>query len=122
MKIETKFNMNQTVWHIDRKYVWEEHDCYTCNNTGHVTIKKKEFTCPNCRGLGNKNTRYITHVPIKNKICSIDISIDDDGKEIEYQVGADMYDSVYLEECEVYTSEKQAQKVCNKLNAEDNKK
>jgi len=53
MSIETKFNLGDKVWRIidQRRYI--SVDCDICNCTGKVSIKGKNFDCPNCHGEGH---------------------------------------------------------------------
>lgn len=55
MKIETKFSINDTVWHIwkERKQEWES--CPACSGSGQITLAdEKNRLCPECYGRCGK--------------------------------------------------------------------
>lgn len=57
MKIETKFDLGQTVYFIEENTVQmlETEPCDVCNETGRVKIKGQEYMCPKC---GGRLTKY----------------------------------------------------------------
>jgi len=55
MKLESKFDLNQKVWHIgnhpEKKWV----KCETCEGTGRIHAGKKDWDCPDCCNRGGKS-------------------------------------------------------------------
>ena len=53
MKIESKFNIGDKVYHVSGacvEYPKVRVECDTCDTTGHITVKGKTYLCPECRG------------------------------------------------------------------------
>lgn len=69
MKIETKFDIGQTVYFIEEKTALTptSEPCDVCNETGRVTIKNMEYMCPKCGG------RLMTFEELKVQCVASDI-------------------------------------------------
>lgn len=106
MKIETKFDVGQTVWQV-----YHEHNtvpCNICDGTGWVEIKGTSWLCPSCRG-GKKMIApdcYETH---KEMIEQIRVG----PSGVSYMVGLGT-----MIEADVFQTEEAAQAEADRLNME----
>ena len=51
MKIETKFNIGDSVWGVDSDTFRRIVKCKPCSNTGKISIGGEELLCPKCNGV-----------------------------------------------------------------------
>ena len=70
MQITTKFNVNQRVFCVDKERRIIKKPCNICNGKGTVTLKDKEYKCPECHGNGYGEYRnvYVVHEAVINRI------------------------------------------------------
>lgn len=70
MQIETKFNVNDRVFCIDKERQTIKKTCSLCNGCGTVTLKGKKYKCPECFGNGYEEYQnvYVFHEAIINRI------------------------------------------------------
>ena len=55
MKFETKFELGDEVWTIEKRHRIEVSSCPSCEGHGWIKTKDKEiWNCPNCRGERTK--------------------------------------------------------------------
>jgi predicted RNA-binding Zn-ribbon protein involved in translation (DUF1610 family) len=130
MKIETKFNVGDTVYAIahfsEEKFI----TCPTCNGLLKITINGKTFTCPDCYGHGGEKIWLPKKWDIYNEegmlagynhVNKIDIDINKKGMEIRYILGTKYSKSesgtLWLEE-DLFFSKEKALKECEKRNLE----
>ena len=117
MKIETKFDLGQMVYCCDFKtHEFKKITCETCNGTGRIEIKKKNFSCVDCKGFKYKTTsEKIENIWIPfprdgaSKVWGINIK----EKFISYNI--DMND---VRESEIFASLEECQAECDRRNKE----
>lgn len=70
MQIETKFNVNQKVFCVEKERRIIKKPCHICNGSGIVTLKGKEYKCPECsgNGYGEYQNVYVIHEAVINRI------------------------------------------------------
>lgn len=70
MHIETKFNVNQKVFCVEKERRIIKKPCNICNGKGTVTLKGKEYKCPECSGNGYGEYRnvYVVYEAVINRI------------------------------------------------------
>jgi len=136
------FNLGDKVYHISFNITSKLVDCDVCSATGMVSLANERFLCPKCRGQ-RQNTLYekrkwvvcpdvltialvrSTKALVIPKYRQDDFSYDSDDKcyyEYEYmckETGT-FSGSVYDHKC-VFSSKNEAQKECNKRNADERK-
>lgn len=78
--------------------------CYTCEGARSISIKGKDFRCPNCDGLGHVKDPTVKKVQRAGKICEITIRR---SGHIHYLVG--LWDTRY-EEYQLFASEEECMK------------
>ena len=82
MQIETKFNVNQKVFCVDKERRIIKKPCKICNSSGTVKLKGKNYKCPAC----SSNVEYRnTHVIHEAVISKIKVSISDGQVHISYR-------------------------------------
>lgn len=71
MKIETKFNLGDEVFAIQKDRLQQEAPCSVCKDTHKISVEGVEFRCPQCGG--DKYWKYQTRwfVPFSSKIGQI---------------------------------------------------
>lgn len=116
MKLETKFNLNDVVYVIEkRKYIYK--DCNICENTGKITYKNQEYLCPECHGERKRIDKVYWQVE-EFTINGILVSIKSNNL-ISILYKNNEYDSKY--EYNIYKTKEEAQKQCDRLNQGLNK-
>ena len=70
MHIETKFNVNQKVFCVEKERRIIKKPCNICNGCGTVTLKGKKYKCPECSGnvYGEYQDVYVVHEAVINRI------------------------------------------------------
>lgn len=70
MQIETKFNVNQKVFCVDKERRLIKKPCNICNSKRTVTLKGKEYKCPECsgKGYGEYKSVYVINEAVVNRI------------------------------------------------------
>lgn len=107
MRIDTKYDVGQAVWYIDRK--WAPTPCNICEQEGSVLIKGHAFMCPACRG--NKNIMDETKQYEALATTVMAITVTEDG--LEYQCDR----TFGFGEDDIYPTEALAQAECDRRNA-----
>lgn len=69
MTINTKYDVGQQVWVIDKE--WRTIPCDVCDGAGYVTIKGYLLGCPMCRGQKVKSDETDKFVPCDATINGI---------------------------------------------------
>lgn len=109
MKIETKYDVGQTVWQVYPKHVTAP--CNVCDGTGWVELKGNSWLCPSCRG-GKTMLVPGCHEPHKDKIEDIRVS----SGGVSYTVGFGI-----MPEDELFPIKEEAQAEADRLNMEAGK-
>jgi len=119
--VETKFNLEDEVYHTTIKYEpFPPPKCKTCNGKGTIgepcPTCQRAFTCPDCR-----LTSYVVEhkqvmvVQGPYHILGIEIFIDrDEGTEIIYH----FEDDLSVDESKLYATKEEAEAVCKAFNDE----
>lgn len=70
MQIKTKFSVNQKVFCVDKERRMTKKPCNICNGKGTITLKGKEYKCPEChgKGYGEYKNVYVIHEAVINRI------------------------------------------------------
>lgn len=70
MQIKTKFSVNQKVFCVEKEHRMIKKPCNICNGKGTITLKGKEYKCPEChgRGYGEYKNVYVVHEAVINRI------------------------------------------------------
>lgn len=76
MIIETKYDLNDTVYCIDKDWRQKNVPCKICDSTGKVEIKGKQWVCPNCGGEKLEETERFYTVVGPGKITRIGTEVD----------------------------------------------
>lgn len=71
MQIETKFNVNQKIFCIDKERRIVKKPCNICNDKGKIKLKGKDYKCPECSGnrYGEYKDVYVVHEAVINRIA-----------------------------------------------------
>ena len=130
MELKTKFNIGDKVTGIShyRKEVFIP--CLTCDGIGEITIKDKNFKCPDCYGEGG-NTEYKTKewntaneegvMSGYNNVIKIDIDITKEETRIRYLLGrkySKSYSGTLWDENDLFKNVEEAELECTKRNKE----
>ena len=125
MQIETKFNLNDHVFHIRRCEVYQDIPCATCGESGKVTIGGDEFVCPRCKGrTKDKRTQLKWMVYDSGTIGKIEVQryTSDAPEYLEdretYMFTATGSGTVYDGDC-LFGDSEQAEAECARRNADD---
>jgi hypothetical protein len=127
MKIETRFDLGQTVWAIRHQGVYRIIACEVCGKTGKITIGTEEFVCPKCNGksahpIWSGEKHYVSCHGIVGQVAPVyvDTRFCDYAKEpIQHNY---MIDSTGVgsgqvwRENELFASREEAQAECDKRN------
>ena len=73
MQISTKFSINQKVFCVEKeRRMIKKMPCNVCNGSGNITLKGKEYKCPECYGHGYGTSKYanvfVVHEAVVNSI------------------------------------------------------
>ena len=128
MELKTKFNIGDKVTGIShyRKEVFIP--CLTCDGIGEITIKDKNFKCPDCYGEGG-NTEYKTKewntandeegMSGYNNVIKIDIDITKEEVKIRYLLGrkySKSYSGTLWDEDDLFKTTEEAEAECERRN------
>lgn len=129
MQIETKFNVNQKVFCIDKERRIIKKPCNICNGRGTIKLKGKNYKCPECHGngYGEYQNMYVVHAAT---ISKIKISISDGKVHIVYRCIYDRDADLPLKEKHkeiaipeyadgIFAIKEEAEAVCKELNGEE---
>ena len=136
MQIQTKFSLGQKVYPVVCDSETIKQDCPLCNGTGYVGIAgaNRTITCPDCcgRGYNIKQAKTQWHILKGNtKIGEVRVNVHytcnnaDDlvkEKEEQYMLYCSGVGSGTLWSKDLYATEEQAQKECDKRNNAKKKK
>jgi hypothetical protein len=116
MKIETKFDIETTVFEVDSDYNGSKIACDNCEGSGFLYSKSGiESRCGKCSGFGNIYDHKLVFKPRAFRIDFIWIKKD----AIQYASNsgyADANDIDFLSEEHLFETEEEAQKECDKRN------
>ena len=77
---ESIFELGDKVYRISRNLLHKKDNCEACDGTGKVTIKSKEYDCPDCNGRGchtnecwdnwhvDEDCGYVNAITIKSQL------------------------------------------------------
>lgn len=130
MHIETKFNVNDRVFCIDKERQTIRKPCSICNGSGIVILKGIQYQCPECSGNGQGEYlyKYVSHSATINKII---ISISKNGNmHVSYRCiydrdtglpKKDKYKEIPIAEYEnrIFTTIEEAEARCKELDEEE---
>ena len=105
MKIETKYDIGQGVWYVDK--AWKPVPCPACNQEGIVFLNDRAYTCPGCRGDKYVDDETELYEPQKTTIVSIVI----DASGLNYDMNMDM-----MAEDQFYPTESDARQEATRRN------
>lgn len=120
MKIETKFDVGDCVYCIIRNTLKEARTlgkCPICEGTRTITIKNKQFKCPECLGFGkiSKFKSVTKYSYVRGYIGSIDIT-----NNISYWIMGE-FNKIFKEE-QIFKTEEEAKNYCNSKNGQSDTK
>jgi len=130
MELKTKFNIGDKVATIQNFSEEVFKTCLTCEGSGKIQVKDKEFNCPDCYGNGGKEEWETKKWNISNdkgiltgydKVIKIDIDISKNEIKIRYILGyrySESYCGTLWSEDEVFGSIEEAQLECDRRNKE----
>lgn len=120
------FKLGQAIYHIkeiEHKFRFHK-ECHYCNNTGKILIKNQYFTCPNCNGA------FETKCVVQKVVCEPDkvksiLSFKNRNKHLEiYTNDSSGYGWIICKQDDGenlnFTSQEEAQKVCDEYNKKNN--
>jgi len=143
MKIETKFNLGQKVYHVGYKCLEKWIDCAFCGATGMVVgANQEKCSCPKCGGRKGRSIRekqawsidaILTLGEVRAHYRSKQGGIP--GKEIFSNMGpqAELYEEKYMavetgigsgsvyKGTDLFAAKEEAQTECDRRNKEDSK-
>lgn len=97
MQINTKFNVNQKVFCVEKERRIIKKPCKICNSKRIVTLKGKEYKCPECsgNGYGEYKSVYVVH---EATIGKMKINVQNDKVYVSYRCIYDRDASLPLKE------------------------
>lgn len=127
MQIETKFNVNQKVFCIEKERRIIKKPCNVCNDSETIKLKGKKYKCPECSGNGYGEYRniYVSH---KAVVSRIKISVAENGNtHITYRCIYDRVADLPLKEKHketsiaeyknrIFATQEEAEAACKELN------
>lgn len=127
MKLESKFDLNQTVWAISSDTFRHIVKCEVCSCTGKVFIGGEEFVCPKCNGRATRPQYdgvkwYISnHKAVVGKITLTrtiphSYNSDDDNRNTYMLDQSGIGSGTVWPENRLFSSEEEAQAECDKRN------
>lgn len=124
MKLETKFDLGDTVYAVWKTREKLHMPCSACDGTGSINLKDEIYRCPKCYGSGgreeytNRDRYYIDQISTVGLVCA-EASIDKDHNEIIYMIKSTGIGSgTTWHEKDLFGSEKEALAYCDKKNKE----
>ena len=124
--VETKFNIGDSVYVVDKHTIRENKECFICNGTGRVQIKSKDYVCPECKGRGILSSKLVSAYTVCDAVVtSIKITKSSNRVCVGYRCSVD-YLNFYKKmfpECDnkIFATKEEAISACEKLNAEEGK-
>lgn len=127
MKFNTKFNLGDLVYYVYSFSKSITFYCPTCNGEGQITVKEKQYTCPECYGHKTKTNQESQKFQIAGagKIGRIEIIqyseryLNENGNcnYIRYMLDSTGVGSgtCHNESC-LFSTQEEAQAACNVLN------
>lgn len=124
--VETKFNIGDSVYVVDKHTIRENKECFICNGTGRVQIKSKDYVCPECKGRRILSSKLVSAYTVCDAVVtSIKITKSSNRVFVGYKCTVD-YLNFYKKmfpECDnkIFATKEEAISACEKLNAEEGK-
>jgi len=130
MEIKTKFNLGDKVTGISHCTKEILIPCLTCDRTGRIIIKDKNFECPDCHGKGGYNEYkpkawyVVTDEGILSgydNVVKIDIDVTREEIKIRYLLGrkySNSYSGTLWPENDLFRTIEEAELECKKRNEE----
>lgn len=122
INIETKFNIGQEVYIIQKARVKEP--CAACNGQGHIKIEGNDFSCTSCYGTGRLyGKKKIYQLLGKDTITSIKIfnyllNTGGHNNELKTVVKYSFKNGFDYTDQKLFATQEEAETRCNELNKE----